>query len=169
MPRVFAALTLPHEVCDTLDRDIRALSRFDRLARLTPSTDFHITLAFIGDIALEQAQRLSAALRPLAMATPREISLGRLGLFDRSGVLWAGLTPAESLDPVAKLVREKIQEMGLPYDKKPFRPHITIARNWRRPYPMMTLPARTFRLGGPVLFESEMDPRTRQVRYRQIL
>lgn len=168
MPRVFAALTLPHDVCDALARDVKTLSRFDPLARFTPSTDFHITLAFIGEVPMETALRVSAAIRPLASITPQNISLARLGLFERPRVLWVGVSPEETLQPVATEVRKILDDMGVKYDKMPFKPHITVARNWRRPYPYATLPQRTFRLGGPILLQSETDRRTGQVRYRQI-
>ncbi len=168
MARVFVALTFPDAVCDALARDVRSLARYDRLARFTSSTDLHMTLAFLGEVNRTDAQRLSAALRPLARLTPRELSLGRLGLFERSRVLWAGVTPAESLQPVADAVRETITTLGLSYDRKPFKAHITVARNWRRPLPYVDLPARSFTLQGPVLLESAQDPRTGLVRYRQI-
>ena len=35
MPRVFAALLLPHDVCDALARDAKAFARIDPLARFT--------------------------------------------------------------------------------------------------------------------------------------
>lgn len=169
MPRVFAALTLPHDVCDALARDAKAFARYDPLARFTQSTNLHLTLAFVGDVSAADAHRLSAAIRPLAALTPQSISIGRIGTFDRQRILYAGLTPAESLDPVAAEVRAVIERLGLSYDKKPFRAHITLARDWRRGYPPMTLPARTVKLSGPVLFETVQDPRTRIIRYRQII
>ncbi len=168
MPRIFVALPLPHDACDALARDAKALSRYDMLARFTPSTNLHITLAFLGEVPMLKAQRLSAALRPLSRVLPREISLGRLGLFERTRVLWAGLTPAESLDALAQEVRRILDEMELNYDRKPFKAHITLARNWRRPLPYVTLPARSFRLTPPIVLASDIDQRTNQVRYRQI-
>ena len=39
MPRVFAALLLPHDVCDALARDAKAFARIDPLARFTRSTN----------------------------------------------------------------------------------------------------------------------------------
>ena len=65
MPRVFAALLLPHDVCDALARDAKAFARIDPLARFTRSTNLHLTLAFVGEISTIDARRLSAALRPL--------------------------------------------------------------------------------------------------------
>lgn len=59
--------------------------------------------------------------------------------------------------------------MGLPLDGKPFRAHITLARDWRRGHPPMTLPARTVPLSGPVLMETVKDPRTGMIRYRQVI
>lgn len=169
MPRVFAALLLPHDVCDTLARDAKAFARYDRLARFTPSTNLHLTLAFVGDVTTDEAYRLSAAIRPLATLTPRDITIARVGTFDRHRILYAGLTPAESLDPVVNEVRNTITRLGLPMDRKPFRAHITIARDWRRGHPPMTLPTRTVHLSGPVLMESDKDPRTGMIRYRQVI
>lgn len=105
MPRVFAALLLPHDVCDALARDAKAFARIDPLARFTRSTNLHLTLAFVGEISTIDARRLSAALRPLCALTPRDITIGRIGTFDRQRILYAGLSPAESLDPVVNEVR----------------------------------------------------------------
>jgi 2'-5' RNA ligase len=196
MPRVFAALLLPHDVCDALARDAKAFARIDPLARFTRSTNLHLTLAFVGEISTIDARRLSAALRPLCALTPRDITIGRIGTFDRQRILYAGLSPAESLDPVVNEVRSTITRLGLPLDDKPFRAHITLARDslkvsardidgtrfyygvnadwqlardWRRGHPPMTLPARTVPLSGPVLMETVKDPRTGMIRYRQVL
>ena len=78
MPRVFAALLLPHDVCDALARDAKAFARIDPLARFTRSTNLHLTLAFVGEISTIDARRLSAALRPLCALTPRDITIGRI-------------------------------------------------------------------------------------------
>ncbi len=169
MPRVFAALLLPHDVCDALARDAKAFARFDPLARFSRSTNFHLTLAFVGEVSSQDAHRLSAALRPLSSLTPRDITIGRIGTFDRQRILYAGLSPAESLDPVVDEVRNTIVRLGLPLDNKPFRAHITLARDWRRGHPPMTLPSRTVQLSGPVLMETVKDPRTGMIRYRQII
>lgn len=169
MPRVFAALMLPHDVCDSLAREAKGFSRYDPLARFEPSTNLHLTLAYVGDVSANDALRLSAAIRPLATYVPRNITISRLGTFDRHHLLYAAMTPAESLDPVAAEVRATIERLGFSYDKKPFKPHITLAKNWRRGYPMATLTTRTVRLSGPILLESVHDPRTRLIRYRQII
>ena len=128
MPRVFAALLLPHDVCDALARDAKAFARIDPLARFTRSTNLHLTLAFVGEISTIDARRLSAALRPLCALTPRDITIGRIGTFDRQRILYAGLSPAESLDPVVNEVRRTITRLGLPLAAKPSahdasRPH----------------------------------------------
>ena len=47
MPRIFAALTIPHDMCDTLTRDLKVLPRYDALARFTPSTNLHLSLIHI--------------------------------------------------------------------------------------------------------------------------
>ena len=169
MPRIFVALSFPHDVCDALAREARMLNRYDPLARFVPSTNLHLTLAFLGEVPLARARLLAAALRPLAIHTPRDITLGRLGTFERSRVLWVDLSPWESLTPVVTEVRSVLKQLEFTYDTKPFKAHITLARDWRRRVPPVSLPARKIPLMGPVVFESAQDPRTGAVRYRQIM
>ena len=163
MPR-FCCLT----TCATLLPATPRLSPESILWPASPEAP-HLTLAFVGEISTIDARRLSAALRPLCALTPRDITIGRIGTFDRQRILYAGLSPAESLDPVVNEVRSTITQLGLPLDDKPFRAHITLARDWRRGHPPMTLPARTVPLSGPVLMETVKDPRTGMIRYRQVL
>ena len=43
-------------------------------------------------------------------------------------MLWAGVKPSEALDALAEQVRSKLDEAGIPFDHRPFYPHITLAR-----------------------------------------
>jgi 2'-5' RNA ligase len=60
------------------------------------------------------------------------VVLGGLGAFPRprrAGVLWVGVDEgAAELKRVAALVEEAARQAGFPAEKKPFSPHLTIAR-----------------------------------------
>ena len=43
-------------------------------------------------------------------------------------MLWAGVEPSEELDCLANQVRSNLEKQGIPFDRKPFNPHITLAR-----------------------------------------
>ena len=82
----------------------------------------HLTLAFIG----EWPEDITEILPPIQK--PFSITLSRLGLFPEANVLWAGIDPCEELDHLAAQVRHCLADEGIPFDRKKFYPHITLAR-----------------------------------------
>ncbi|MET7861852.1 RNA 2',3'-cyclic phosphodiesterase [Micromonospora taraxaci] len=105
--------------------------------RLAEPADLHVTLAFLGDVEAARLVEVESALglavesfRDDRNAAPR-LGLGGGGRFGqgRSTVLWVGLRgEVEALHALARLIRSRLRHAGLPYDEKPFRPHLTIAR-----------------------------------------
>jgi 2'-5' RNA ligase len=111
-----------------------------RSVRLAPVEQWHVTLAFLGEIpdAKVDAARL-AVDRAAKGAEPFTLRIAGGGIFGRGRftVLWAGLRGAErEADPaggaglagLAKPVRRELKAARLPYDPKPLRPHLTVAR-----------------------------------------
>ena len=49
-------------------------------------------------------------------------------LMPEADVLWAGIRPCEELDHLAERVRHVLADAGIPFDRKRFNPHITLAR-----------------------------------------
>lgn len=88
---------------------------------LDPS-NLHMTLAFIGEWPEEDAPVLPEVERPFS------VTLSRPGVFPEAKVLWAGVAPSDALDNLAENVRRRLAESGIPFDPKPFRAHITLAR-----------------------------------------
>ena len=82
----------------------------------------HLTLAFIGEWPEDVTELLPAVQKPFS------ITLSYLGIFPEVNVLWAGIEPCEELDRLAKQVRHSLADAGVPFDRKSFNPHITLAR-----------------------------------------
>ena len=82
----------------------------------------HLTLAFIGEWPEEVTEVLPAVEKPFS------VTLSHLGIFKEANVLWAGLRPCEELHHLAERVRHCLAEAGIPFDRKPFKPHITLVR-----------------------------------------
>ena len=82
----------------------------------------HMTLAFIGEWPEDVTETLPAVLKPF------EITLSHLGIFPEANVLWAGVRPSAELDRLAAQVRHRLADAGIPFDRKAFKPHITLAR-----------------------------------------
>ncbi len=85
--------------------------------------NLHITLAFIGesrtpDVALRAVRGVSFE--------PFELSLERGGTF--GSLYWVGVDGGNSLRTLAGDVRTALSEAKIPFDPKPFKAHITVAR-----------------------------------------
>jgi 2'-5' RNA ligase len=145
--RQFVAVYPPPAALDHLAAAIEAL-RLGRAAAagasvgLTASARWHVTLAFLGEVADERAPEAATALaagvarwRADNPPAPR-LRLTGGGRFGRRQftVLWVGLTgDMEGLRRLAGEVRRSLRRAGLPYDdRKPLRPHLTFARPGQR-------------------------------------
>ena len=82
----------------------------------------HMTLAFIGEWPEDVTEILPVVQKPFS------ITLSHLGIFPEADVLWAGIRPCEELEHLAGQVRRNLAEEEIPFDRKRFNPHITLAR-----------------------------------------
>ena len=61
-----------------------------------------------------------------------EWSIDALGWFARARVAWAGGSSNAQLDTAAARARARLDQLAIPYDRKPFVPHVTLFRDTRR-------------------------------------
>jgi 2'-5' RNA ligase len=96
--------------------------------RWSAPDSWHITLQFLGNTVQEQYECTVARLRQLRLP-PVPIRLEGLGLFDSSGVLFAGIR----VTPELLLLQERITDAtglcGFVSQGRSFHPHITLARS----------------------------------------
>ena len=112
--RLFVAVYPP----DGVRRDLRR--RLQGTGRLTAVEKWHITLAFLGDVPPD---RPAGALATVTVPKGRELRIRGGGSFHRR-VTWAGVEG--ELGDVAADVRAALDDAGVPYDRKPFTPHLTV-------------------------------------------
>ncbi|MFE3518536.1 RNA 2',3'-cyclic phosphodiesterase [Streptomyces sp. NPDC059166] len=127
--RVFIALAPPDDAKEELARALRpAYARYPRM-RWNRVEDWHITLAFLGEIPAAGVPALIPPLAGLAVAhRPPRLSLGGGGVFD-DRVVWSGIDgDLEALHALADDVRGVVRECGVAFEGRPLRPHLTLAR-----------------------------------------
>ncbi|WP_214371359.1 RNA 2',3'-cyclic phosphodiesterase [Pseudonocardia sp. H11422] len=127
--RLFIALTPPPVVVEELRTATEAL-RADRSGmRWTGPEQWHLTLAFLGQVDDRARDELTERLaRVAARHPPLALSLGGGGRFgDR--VLWTRvLGETDGLRRLAASVQAAARRARLPVDERPYRPHLTLAR-----------------------------------------
>jgi RNA 2',3'-cyclic 3'-phosphodiesterase len=143
--RVFYAIDLPEPVRQRLAEHTRRLREAvpEAQASWTRPENVHLTLKFLGEIPTSRAERLSLAA---SLATeglePFKISIEQAGVFPEHGpprVLWIGLRDQQGkLGRLQARLDDECAEAGFPKEKRPFHPHLTLAR-LRKPQHARTL------------------------------
>ena len=106
----------------------RSLRKQGVKGRYVPVENLHLTLAFIGE------QKSAGAIREAMEAVPfekMEIMLDSSGQF--RDLLWVGIHEQPALTDYVERLRNELQSRDIPFDSKPFKPHITVIRRARIP------------------------------------
>lgn len=125
MVRLFAALTLPPDVVETLQRRQSGLPG----AKWRPPEALHVTLAFYGEMDERRADEVASELTRVS-SSPFDIELTGTGAFGeghRTHAIWAGVAPNDRLDVLAGRCRAAGERAGLTLEKRAYRPHVTLA------------------------------------------
>lgn len=125
--------------------------------------NLHITIRFLGHVEATTAQRIAGRVEATAPAA-FALQLGGLDAFKRgrlASVLWIGLQlGVDEVTGLARLVEAECGREGLEAEKRPYRPHMTLARTRERegaPIPRLTLPELPpWRAGELVLYRSQL-------------
>jgi RNA 2',3'-cyclic 3'-phosphodiesterase len=139
MARLFTAVELSPDVRAVVAAHqaefaavLQADSR-DRLRLLKPG-QLHLTLVFLGDVADEQVPGIENAVSQGFQVSPFELEFGGCGVFPPRGpvrVLWLGVTRgARELTTIADMLGARFEALGIPRERRPFTPHLTLGR-WR--------------------------------------
>jgi 2'-5' RNA ligase len=129
--RLFVALDVPEGVCRAIGDLIGKLERECRGARWARVDGMHVTLKFIGHVPPEKAQRIKEELRGIRSGTAVEMSFRQAGFFpsaQRPRVFWVGIQASPNLAEMAETIEERLEPLGIPRERRPFRPHLTLAR-----------------------------------------
>jgi len=129
---LFVAVDPPPEATDDLRTLVGRLAVAQAGARLAAPDTWHVTVAFLGDVPASRVEVAGEAVaRAAAVMAPIPLRIAGGGRFGRGRftVLWAGLVgDTGALATLALLVRRGLKRARLPFDDRPYRPHLTIAR-----------------------------------------
>jgi len=99
--------------------------------RMVHPEDLHLTLIFLGDTPSENISCLTEAADSLHLPG-FSLTLDRVECWGRGGILWCGPTETPSgLRDLFSSLQQGLAGCGFPPERRPFRAHITLARNAR--------------------------------------
>lgn len=175
----FLAIKLPKKVKEFLKEWIAANKPEFPFARWVHHEDFHITLAFLGfaeeSMKQEVIDTMQQVLSDEGLFTLTLDKIGTFGPHKKPRIFWADVEQSEDLNRVQKKVHRQCIDIGFQLDKKPFRPHITLARKWRgeEDFEVGKLTKfedrLTFTVNEVVLYETHLDKTPKYHEYARFL
>ena len=139
MTRTFIALELNEALQRFLGEIISQISQELPNLRWVDPTGIHLTLAFLGELSDDQlAAAIGASEEAAQKAIPFEYRLKGLGIFGSTHqprVIWMGIEDLPSgkiqgspLQQLHRVLTRKLELRGFEIEKRPFSPHLTLAR-----------------------------------------
>ena len=123
-----------------------------------PVQNYHLTLAFLGDVDASQLSRIKALFAELNHSVV-ELTLNQVGYWPDTTTLWLGPehTPESLLSLVASC-KTIANRAGVRVDSRRYKPHLTLARKTSTPpaHPLID-PDFQIRFESLELYQSIMD------------
>lgn len=128
--RLFIAASLPEGWIENLIQAQAHLRKHSERISLTQTQNLHLTLRFIGEIAKKKLPSLRDYLESWVLPEAFPIKFSDYGRFQRGQeqLIYAELESSQSLTELANSLAGFPQELGIPIEKRRFKPHVTLAR-----------------------------------------
>ena len=128
--RLFVAVTFPESVRKLLINTMHELKSKGVSGNYSAVQNLHMTLVFIGEVPSSEPVKRAMEAVPFS---PFRLTLTEMGSF--GDILWAGLKSGQKLKEFNQGLRKKLDEAGIPYDRKDLVPHITLVKKASRSCP----------------------------------
>ncbi len=170
--RAFIAFDLPKDILESIGNVQAQVKKRGVKFRWAPFENIHLTMKFIGDIHVDLVDKVSNMMAESAEGfSTISLYANGIGVFPglhRPRVLWIGIDgEIDRLYRLQKTLDEKLNMIGIPTEKRPFKGHLTIGRakegmnmeslkeTLRAFYDFQTRP---FGINEMKLFQSELSP-----------
>jgi 2'-5' RNA ligase len=131
--RSFIAIDLPDSVRRQLEALVQELRKSNAQVGWVRIEGIHLTLKFLGNVALELIEEIKPALAGIASQTPpihiEPAGCGAFPTIKSPRVIWVGLRG--QIGPLAELgrrVEAAMAAFGFRPEGRPFKPHLTLGR-----------------------------------------
>nr|MDH3164439.1 RNA 2',3'-cyclic phosphodiesterase [Bacillus licheniformis] len=132
-PHYFIGIPIPAELSDPLYQTVSGRPEFS-FHRWVHPLDYHITLVFLGSAEKEQLAMLAGDLKLISDETaPFQLAIKRFGTFGKPSeprILHVEPEYSAALFHVREQVKHAADAAGFEIEKRPFHPHVTVARKW---------------------------------------
>ena len=131
--RTFIAIELPEKIIYTINKVQEEIKSYGLKIRWVRPENIHLTLKFLGDIKAADTEKVAIAVSESVTGYPPiSLAVKGIGVFPgikRPRVIWLGVSnQLDVLTTFQKTLDEKLEAIGFPKEKRPFRGHLTLGR-----------------------------------------
>lgn len=131
--RLFYAVEFDEKTRDILVSKQNLLKSRAVRANFTMRENLHLTLRFLGEVPSSDLPVLTGIQDLVSKRHgPFKIEISGLGTFvrEKGGIVWAGIKYSEALLAFQRDLEKEIAKKGFRPENRPFKPHITLAREF---------------------------------------
>lgn len=130
--RAFVSIGFPAVINRQLEDLTRQLKAQSTRGSFTLPGNFHVTLAFLGEVSFSQVGLVQDALRQVKQEA-FSLTFSEIGHWSRpdGGLYWLGVSKNPALSQLQKEVAAALGERGFVLEKRAFQPHLTLGRRVR--------------------------------------
>ena len=130
--RCFIAIPLDHQLKSVLEQAQIPFRLHRHRGNFTSLDNFHLTLAFNGELDQQQIAQIGLILEDLDFQ-PFELTLHELGCFNRKDgeIWWVGVKPTSHLLQLQSHLVSALRNAEIPFEDQRFVPHLTLVRNYK--------------------------------------
>ncbi|MDI6402135.1 RNA 2',3'-cyclic phosphodiesterase [Balneolaceae bacterium ANBcel3] len=124
--RLFTAITIP----DHVRGELAAIQPQHPEIHLTPESQLHLTMRFIGDCDKNKTRRISQVLTHVSFR-PFDLTLQGTGTFrseETTSILWAGVRYNDVLGELYESIQQELYRAKVAPENRTFHPHVTLGR-----------------------------------------
>jgi len=127
--RLFIAIEFSEEIKAELENNAALLRRNCKHGTFTRRENFHLTLAFLGQVSSSRISELTAIMDACA-SSPISLTIGHMGRFKRreGDILWRLIEEEPTLLHLQKDLAVRLKAHGFVLEEHDFKPHLTLAR-----------------------------------------
>ncbi len=132
--RAFIALEIPALIQESIEKQTARLRHElgNDLVRWVPTSNMHLTLKFLGDVASSHMDFIKSMLTQVAEThTSFDLQIGSIGSFPnlkQPRVIWVGIYAPADLAHLQKNIEERSVRLSYEQEERPFSPHLTLGR-----------------------------------------
>lgn len=131
--RTFIAIELPEKIIYTIRKVQEEIKSYGLKIRWVRPENIHLTLKFLGDIQEADTEKVARAIsESVTDYSAISLAVKGIGVFPgikKPRVLWLGISKQlDLLTALQQTLDEKLEAMGFPKEKRPFKGHLTLGR-----------------------------------------